>query len=89
LLGQPIDKLDRRQRLRELLHTGTFPPERTVPDERRKNRERILPLWEEDWNLVGVVVVVVRAEERLNVVPGNYLDQPFSEIGREDVTGCR
>jgi PAS domain-containing protein len=74
LLGQPVDKLDRRHRLRELLHTGTLPPEQTVPDERRKNRELILPLWEEDWNLVGVVVVVVRADGWLNVVPGSSLD---------------
>jgi hypothetical protein len=81
--------LERRHRLRELLRTGTLPPERTVPDERRKNHEIILPLWEEEWSLIGVVVVVTCADGRLNVVPGSSLAQVSPEDSQEGVTARR
>src|SRR5262245_2144183 len=58
LLGHPVDALDRRRRVRELLRTGTLPPERGTPDERRTHQETIVPLWE-GGRLRGVVVVVV------------------------------
>jgi len=57
LLGQPVEALDRRRRVRELLRTGTLPPERGIPDERRTHRETIVPLWEAG-RLRGVVVAV-------------------------------
>jgi transcriptional regulator with PAS, ATPase and Fis domain len=57
LLGHPVETLDRRRRVRELLRTGTLPPERGTPDERRVHQETIVPLWESG-RLRGVVVVV-------------------------------
>jgi len=45
-LGHPVEQLDRRHRIRELLHTGQLPSERTMGQDRRTNREVILPLWE-------------------------------------------
>src|SRR5262245_39590832 len=57
LLGQPVEALDRRRRVRELLRTGTLPPERGFHDERRTHRETIVPLWEAG-RLRGVVVAV-------------------------------
>jgi PAS domain-containing protein len=59
LLGHPIDRLDRRQCLRELLRTGTVPPEPVVPNEQRKNRETIFPVWDESRDLTGAVVLVI------------------------------
>jgi PAS domain-containing protein len=59
LLGHPIDRLDRRHRLRELLRTGTVPPEPGVPNEQRMNREAIFPVWDESKNLTGAVVLVI------------------------------
>jgi transcriptional regulator with PAS, ATPase and Fis domain len=57
LLGQPVEALDRRRRVRELLRTKTLPPERGTPDERRVHHETIVPLWE-GGHLQGVVVIV-------------------------------
>jgi PAS domain-containing protein len=76
LLGQPVALLDRRHRLRNLLRAGTLAPECTVPDERRQNREIILPVWEDDWSLIGVVVVVARAAEW----PGIVREHPFEQV---------
>lgn len=59
LLGHPIDQLDRRHRLQELLRTGTLPPERAVPHEQRKNQETIFPVWDENRDLTGAVVLVI------------------------------
>lgn len=57
LLGQPVETLDRRRRVRELLRTGVLPAERGIPDDRRIHQETIVPLWE-GARLRGVVVVV-------------------------------
>jgi PAS domain-containing protein len=85
LLGQPVDMIERRHRLRELLHTGTLPPERRVPDERRKNHEIILPLRNDDLSLIGVVVVIAGADWWLNGVPGSSSQQLSPRDGREGV----
>jgi transcriptional regulator with PAS, ATPase and Fis domain len=59
LLGHPVEALDRRRRVRELLRTGTLPSERGTPDERRIHQETIVPLWDNGRPpLRGVVVVV-------------------------------
>jgi PAS domain-containing protein len=83
LLGQPIAMLDRRHRLRELLHTGILPPERMVPDERRKNHEIILPLRNDDWSLIGAVVVIAGPDWWLNGVPGSSSQQVSTQDGLE------
>jgi transcriptional regulator with PAS, ATPase and Fis domain len=77
LLGHPVEALDRRRRVRELLRTGTLPPERGTPDERRVHPETIIPLWE-GGRLRGVVVVV-------SPVPGRA--QMPSDEGRRRVLG--
>src|ERR671924_788640 len=64
LLGHPVEALDRRRRVRELLRTGTLPPERVNTDERRIHREAIVPLWE-GGHLRGVVVVVSPIQPRI------------------------
>src|SRR5919108_3949741 len=64
LLGHPVEALDRRRRVRELLRTGTLPPERGIPDERRIHQETIVPLWE-GGRLRGVVVVVSPIQTRV------------------------
>jgi transcriptional regulator with PAS, ATPase and Fis domain len=57
LLGQSVEALDRRRRVRELLRTGVLPADRGISDERRIHQETIVPLWE-GGRLRGVVVVV-------------------------------
>lgn len=64
LLGQPVEALDRRRRVRELLRTGTLPPDRGIPDERRIHQETIVPLWE-GGRLRGVVVAVSPIQPRI------------------------
>jgi transcriptional regulator with PAS, ATPase and Fis domain len=64
LLGQPVEALDRRRRVRELLRTGALPSERGTPDERRIHQETIVPLWE-GGRLCGVVVVVSPIQPRV------------------------
>jgi transcriptional regulator with PAS, ATPase and Fis domain len=64
LNGQPVEALDRRRRVRELLRTGTLPPERGMPDERRIHQETIVPLWE-GGRLRGVVVMVSPVPTRI------------------------
>lgn len=63
LLDQPVEALDRRRRVRDLLRTGTLPPERGMTDERRTHRETIMPLWE-GGRLRGVVVIVSPIQSR-------------------------
>jgi transcriptional regulator with PAS, ATPase and Fis domain len=63
LFDQPVEALDRRRRVRELLRTGTLPPERGTPDDRRTHQETIVPLWE-GGRLRGVVVVVNPIQSR-------------------------
>src|SRR5262245_41889128 len=63
LLGHPVESLDRRRRVRELLRTKALPPERSVPDDRRIHQETIVPLWE-GGQLRGVVVVVSPPQTR-------------------------
>jgi transcriptional regulator with PAS, ATPase and Fis domain len=67
LLGQPVEALDRRRRVRELLRTGTLPPDRGAPDDRRMHQETIVPLWE-GGRLRGVVVVVSPTQPRSELV---------------------
>jgi transcriptional regulator with PAS, ATPase and Fis domain len=67
LLGQPVEALDRRRRVRELLRTGTLPPERGIPDERRMHQETIVPLYE-GGRLRGVVVIVSPTQPRSELV---------------------
>lgn len=67
LLGQPVEALDRRRRVRELLRTGTLPPDRVTPDERRMHQETIVPLYE-GGRLRGVVVVVSPTQPRSELV---------------------
>lgn len=85
LLGHPVEALDRRRRVRELLRTGTLPPERATSDDRRVHQETIIPLWE-GGRLRGVVVVVspiaVRAESgndegRRRALPPGSHDSPW------------
>jgi transcriptional regulator with PAS, ATPase and Fis domain len=85
LLGHPVEALDRRRRVRELLRTGTLPPERATSDDRRIHQETIIPLWE-GGRLRGVVVVVspiaVRAESgndegRRRALPPGSHDSPW------------
>src|SRR5215813_2349221 len=64
LLGHPVEALDRRRRVRELLRTGTLPPERGISDDRRIHQETIVPLWE-GGRLRGVVVVVSPIQMRV------------------------
>jgi transcriptional regulator with PAS, ATPase and Fis domain len=64
LLGHPVEALDRRRRVRELLRTGTLPPDRGSSDERRIHQETIVPLWE-GGRLQGVVVVVSPIQARV------------------------
>jgi transcriptional regulator with PAS, ATPase and Fis domain len=64
LLGQPVEALDRRRRVRELLRTGVLPPDRGAADDRRIHQETIIPLWE-GGVLRGVVVVVNPARPQL------------------------
>ena len=45
LLGHPVEALDRRRRVRELLRTGTLPPDRGISDERRIHQEDSKGLW--------------------------------------------
>src|ERR671923_907897 len=56
LLGHPVEALDRRRRVRELLRTGTLPPDRGISDDRRIHQETIIPLVDGD-RIRGVVVV--------------------------------
>jgi transcriptional regulator with PAS, ATPase and Fis domain len=67
LLGQPVEALDRRRRVRELLRTGTLPPDRVTPDERRMHQETIVPLYE-GGRIRGVVVVVSPTQPRSELV---------------------
>jgi transcriptional regulator with PAS, ATPase and Fis domain len=85
LLGHPVEALDRRRRVRELLRTGTLPPERATSDDRRVHQETIIPLWE-GGRLRGVVVVVspiaVRTESgndegRRRALPPGSHDSPW------------
>jgi transcriptional regulator with PAS, ATPase and Fis domain len=85
LLGHPVEALDRRRRVRELLRTGTLPPERATSDDRRIHQETIIPLWE-GGRLRGVVVVVspiaARAESgsdegRRRALPPGSHDSPW------------
>jgi transcriptional regulator with PAS, ATPase and Fis domain len=64
LLGQPVEALDRRRRVRELLRTGALPAERGKPDERRIHQETIVPVWE-GGRLCGVGVVVSPIQTRV------------------------
>jgi PAS domain-containing protein len=84
-LGHPIEALDRRHRLRELLHTGVLPAEHATSSERRTNREIILPLWEER-QLIGVLVVVIPAAERLEGGEGCLPQQLSDARRRRDFT---
>jgi hypothetical protein len=56
-LGHPVEHLDRRQRIQEVLRTGQLPSEGMVRHDRRTNREVILPLGE-GTHLDGLIVVV-------------------------------
>jgi hypothetical protein len=74
-LGQPVEGLDRRQRLRDFLRSGCLSPERLVPRERRRNREIILPLWEADHSLAGAIVLIGHSNGWLRGMPRSSLPQ--------------
>jgi transcriptional regulator with PAS, ATPase and Fis domain len=63
LLGHPLEEIDRRHRLRQLLRTGTLPPDVSPARERRRHRETLLPIRDGE-QLLGVVAVVNSATSR-------------------------
>lgn len=48
LLGQPVEALDRRRRVRELLRTGTLPPSAGCPTNAAFTRKRLFPFGRAD-----------------------------------------
>lgn len=42
MIGRPLEELDRRGAVRELLRLGTLPPEKAVADDRRMNTETLV-----------------------------------------------
>jgi transcriptional regulator with PAS, ATPase and Fis domain len=82
LLGHPVETLDRRRRVRELLRTGALPPERGVLDERRIHQETIVPLWE-GGRLQGVVVVVSPIQTRVESHAGETRRRALGSGGHD------
>lgn len=62
MIGRSVYELDRRRRVRTLLHSGAPLAERPVAPERRRNKETLIPIREEG-QLLGCVVVVTPASE--------------------------
>src|SRR5262245_13347221 len=46
LVGQPVEALERRQRLRQLLQTGQLLPDSSVTSERRQSKQALIPVWD-------------------------------------------
>ncbi|GIX45885.1 MAG: sigma-54-dependent Fis family transcriptional regulator [Candidatus Tectimicrobiota bacterium] len=67
LVGHRLEEIDRRRRLRTLLHTGSLPEEEPAGLDLRRNEEVIVPVYEAG-QLVGAVVVVVPQAEPGSVV---------------------
>ncbi len=88
LLGQPVEALDRRRRVRELLRTGALPPERGKPDERRIHQETIVPLWE-GGRLCGVVVVVSPIQTRVGSGSDDTRRRALGPSGHESPWSAR
>jgi transcriptional regulator with PAS, ATPase and Fis domain len=88
LLGQPVEALDRRRRVRELLRTGALPPERGKPDERRIHQETIVPVWE-GGRLCGVVVVVSPIQTRVGSGSEETRRRPLGPGGHESLWPAR
>ena len=88
LLGQPLEALDRRRRVRELLSTGALPPERGKSDERRIHQETIVPVWE-GGRLCGVVVAVSPVQTRVVSGSGETRRRPLGPGGHESLWPAR
>jgi propionate catabolism operon transcriptional regulator len=88
LLGHPVEALDRRRRVRELIRTGTLPPERGIPEERRLHQETIVPLWE-GGRLRGVVLVVSPLQTRVKSSGEEVRQRALGHSGHESAWPAR
>jgi len=57
LVGQPVEALERRQRLRQLLQTGLLLPDASAPSERRQSKQALIPVWD-GGVLYGAIVLI-------------------------------
>src|SRR5262249_40825425 len=57
LVGQPVEALERRQRLRQLLQTGQLLPDSSATSERRQSKQALIPVWD-GGTLYGAVVLI-------------------------------
>lgn len=67
MVGHPLEELDRRSDVRELLRSGTLPRGKTVTFERRMHKESLVVVPDRQDHPMGVIVVVTPVAETARV----------------------
>lgn len=84
MVGCAVEELDRRQRIRSFLRSGTLPPDKPVAVDYRHNKEVLIPL-QDAGQLLGVISLVTPpAETNKHGRPGSA--QRTQSNGNSDAT---
>lgn len=88
MIGHRFEDLDRRKGLRQLLQLGTLPEELPVVLERRRNREKYIPIHEEG-KLLGITVLVAPVDEISKSAVGRTDRRALGNRGGEPIWPAR
>lgn len=85
MVGHPLEELDCRRDVRELLQSGSLPPDKTVVIERRMHKESLVPVTNGQGDLLGVIVVMTPVNETARVTARVTARRPGGQVEGEPI----